>query len=50
MPKDSFEDEDVLYAVREGIQLRIEKLQTEPTLYSQGLLLWKLYIERQELP
>lgn len=42
--KASFEDEDLLYAIREGISLRIEKLQTEPAIYSQGLLVWRLYL------
>ena len=33
VPKDKLEDEELLCSIRDGIQLRIEKVQTEPQIY-----------------
>lgn len=38
------EDDDVGTWVREGIELRIGKVQSEKIVYDMGLLVWKAYM------
>lgn len=37
----------MIFAMREGIEIRIEKVQSEKEVYQMGLLVWKSYMERQ---
>ena len=47
MPKDLLDsEEDLIFAIRDGIEARIQKVHNDPHVYQQGLLIWVTYMSR----
>ena len=39
--------EEVINQIRQGIDIRISKIQSDKEVYEQGIVIWKEYVNRQ---